>query len=157
MEKLQEHAKDLLVANLDAMLDQVDQEMNTATGATTTTEKIPGSQIYPHDLTNRPAFPSCSIMARRGTPHDQQFDFEEWEYTLEIEVYQAGQEPGDLLRQIERYAEATKRIMRNPENWDGVAHDPRVTGIFYSNVLPDESGLIRACRVNVAVSVIENF
>ena len=56
-----------------------------------------------------------------------------------------------------RYAKAIKQILRNPLAWAGVAFDPQAAGAFYSNVIPDESGFLRACRVALTISTIETF
>jgi hypothetical protein len=151
MEKLMDKAKELLQLNLAATLADIDA------GQGITTPDIPAANYYTTDLATRPNFPSCTIFSRRGVPRDQDMTVEEWQYTLEIEIYHTDIDQENLMRMSIRYAEAVKRILRSPYKWVGVGHSPSVSGIFYSNVIPDETGFMRACRVNVDIKAIEEF
>ncbi len=156
MEQLVDKAVALLKTNMADELAAIDTERNV--GGVDVTTPAPGdAAYYIHDLAGnfRPEFPSCTVFGRRTTNVKDDYRDYQLEHHLEIEVYQANSSQEELARQVFRYAEAVKRILANPTNWAGVAHDPVFSGAFYSNVVPDEQGFLRACRVNISVKTLE--
>ena len=96
-------------------------------------------------------YPACKIAYLRF----QKIEEYTWRHYINVEIYHVNHDQDELEAQIKRLASAAQKVLEKELYWAGYGHDPRVTDGFISNVLPVESGFLRACRLQFNVETIE--
>lgn len=78
-----------------------------------------------------------------------------WRHYLNIEFYHVNHDQDELEIQIKRMASAARKVLEKELYWAGYGYNPEIRDGFISNVLPVESGFMRACRLQFNVDTIE--
>ncbi|MHB8182861.1 MAG: hypothetical protein ACYDDN_03795 [Candidatus Desulforudaceae bacterium] len=154
MEAVVNKAVAILKASLNAKLVEVDAEY----GGGLTTPTMPADNYYLSERDRQVNYPAVKVEGLQARTAHGDEEWDEWEKHLEIEVYITHHDPEVLARLVYRYAEALKRVLRDPDAWAPVAHEPRIQNIYYSRVAPlEQRGFLRACRVALMVNKIQSY
>lgn len=154
MEAVVDKAMEILKASINTKLAEVDAEMNNGIESV----PVPEENYYLSERERQVNYPAVKVqgLQARGVHIDDLWD--EWAYHLEIEAYVTNHDAEVLSRLIMRYAEAMKRVLRDPGAWAPVAHEPKIQNIYYSRVAPlEQRGFLRACRIVMTVNKIQSY
>lgn len=153
METVRERAIQALEQGLPPQLAAIDAAR--ATGLTT---PAPAVYIdYPILDESAVVWPVALVLPRRTVRTDsgsQGVAFRRYE--LDMEFWFSDSDQSVLGTWIERMAGAASAVLEQDGTWAdlGLTY-PRVTDALFSDVLPDESGFLRACRIVFAVDGID--
>ncbi|MFW6074933.1 MAG: hypothetical protein ACOC9Y_05010 [Chloroflexota bacterium] len=149
-----------VVSALEDGMEAEVSAVDTAAGHGITT---PAPEVYiDHEIVDESAvvWPVCLVMPRRSPLQGsaQLQGHVERRYELDIEIWVADSDQTILTVWVERLARAATLVLERASTWAGSGiYNPQATDVLFSDILPDESGYLRACRVVFRVDGIEEY
>lgn len=153
MEQVRRRAIQALEEGLPAQLTAIDA--SKATGLATPAPAV--YLDYPILDESMVTWPVCLVLPRRTARTDSGSQgVAHRRYELDMEFWFAESDQAVLGTWVERMAGAASAVLEQDASWSGTGlYNQRVTDALYSDVLPDESGFLRACRVVFAIDGID--